>query len=1138
MEKLLFTLLFIFIFSFTTNSQDLIEIIDSVGSSTSQLVTPISLTGNFNELVISVGFPDVASTYQPPVLVNPSQYPIYGINENEVLLQTLIAINNGSYPVDQWYEPAFDNYFDVHSGGLYNVDFEFLKAGPNSRYLTSHNLSYFISLNNNNDTNVVWNEWQAILNDIAEVIYNDDQHAFDDIDAIHFTFEDLPKHQFHKTYGGTINDNVTLSSGGTDFYVNKPITIQRKAEAIAHENLHLLGEIAQHPDFDGFPDRGRDRSVGNGHRNMFWTYDMMYHNGPLPHTYSLYGLSPLLSHDLIYLGWIRTNEILEINSTNYSNYSTIKLADINYQLNSTQISQGYRRIVKVMIEEDYSPGLDEYFLVEFHNASEFDKAFGNYDEYQTHGYNTGVLIWHIKEKSSGDNYIDLEAAVPYNGWYGNPIPDDNYPRDYDRSNVPGISVWNGNYAGDFDYLDDDYMKNIGTSSNPHWVFYFMPDGGRHVWETTTTPSYSWYPADPTLFIREQSMRSDFFSDETIKGHVTDKITDATRPSTKDWGSSTSASKKTHIAITDIKRESGYMSLQVHYNYWAGEVTENSTMSGDVTVDGNLTVAAGVTLTIEPGTTIEFLDGASLKVSGTLSAVGTSNNRITFTNSSGTWGGIKFYSGSSGNVKYADISEATYGIYINSATPNIQNCNLNDNLYGIYATGSYSTSWSTDAIKSNIIENNTGYGIYLYNSSPTLYGNTVENNNIGVALFTNCNPVIALNNINSNTNYGLSCYSSSSPLVYYNVTYSKGGHNQVRWHGSEAIKITGTSNPSFGKNSNQGYNSFTDGTTTYLIYNTTSNTINAEGNWWGYSTGPLTSQLYGSIDYYPWLTSDPNSSSISYKPNNANQVSTSEELSIAIDAFYKGNYLEAAILFRAYIMDHYEAPDIMGVIQYYYIALTQIEEKSSSVLSSINQLRDIKFNNQTQADISGLYSAILERNGKHDEALAELDQTIINNAAAENINQLKLQKAILLIHSLNQKEKGIMLLKELLTKEKKNSYLYEIASSELTMLSGIFQKGSLIQEAEETLPTDYSLANNYPNPFNPSTTITFTIPQQEKVELIVYDVLGRKVAELVNQTMEAGKYNIDFNASNLSSGTYIYKITAGSFTESKKMLLVK
>lgn len=96
----------------------------------------------------------------------------------------------------------------------------------------------------------------------------------------------------------------------------------------------------------------------------------------------------------------------------------------------------------------------------------------------------------------------------------------------------------------------------------------------------------------------------------------------------------------------------------------------------------------------------------------------------------------------------------------------------------------------------------------------------------------------------------------------------------------------------------------------------------------------------------------------------------------------------------------------------------------------------------------------------------------------------------------------------------------------------------IDENYENPPTDFVLYPNYPNPFNPSTTITFSLPQQEKVELIIYDILGCKVAELVKKTMEAGKYNIDFDGSKLSSGMYIYKITAGSFTKSKKMLLLK
>lgn len=91
---------------------------------------------------------------------------------------------------------------------------------------------------------------------------------------------------------------------------------------------------------------------------------------------------------------------------------------------------------------------------------------------------------------------------------------------------------------------------------------------------------------------------------------------------------------------------------------------------------------------------------------------------------------------------------------------------------------------------------------------------------------------------------------------------------------------------------------------------------------------------------------------------------------------------------------------------------------------------------------------------------------------------------------------------------------------------------------EEIPDNFALLGNYPNPFNPMTTISFSIPQQVEVQLVVFDILGRKVAELVNQTMEAGKYNVNFDGSKLASGMYIYKITAGSFTESKKMLMVK
>lgn len=89
-----------------------------------------------------------------------------------------------------------------------------------------------------------------------------------------------------------------------------------------------------------------------------------------------------------------------------------------------------------------------------------------------------------------------------------------------------------------------------------------------------------------------------------------------------------------------------------------------------------------------------------------------------------------------------------------------------------------------------------------------------------------------------------------------------------------------------------------------------------------------------------------------------------------------------------------------------------------------------------------------------------------------------------------------------------------------------------------VPNHYSLSQNYPNPFNPSTKIKYGIPKAGNITLKVYDLLGKEVATLVNETKQQGYYTVEFDAIDLSSGVYFYKITAGNFTAIKKMLLVK
>jgi hypothetical protein len=90
----------------------------------------------------------------------------------------------------------------------------------------------------------------------------------------------------------------------------------------------------------------------------------------------------------------------------------------------------------------------------------------------------------------------------------------------------------------------------------------------------------------------------------------------------------------------------------------------------------------------------------------------------------------------------------------------------------------------------------------------------------------------------------------------------------------------------------------------------------------------------------------------------------------------------------------------------------------------------------------------------------------------------------------------------------------------------------------TLAKDYTLSQNYPNPFNPSTSILYSIPNSGNVTITVYNQLGKEIMTLVNGFKNKGSYEISFNGSELSSGIYFYKLNAGSYTDTKKMLLVK
>ena len=96
----------------------------------------------------------------------------------------------------------------------------------------------------------------------------------------------------------------------------------------------------------------------------------------------------------------------------------------------------------------------------------------------------------------------------------------------------------------------------------------------------------------------------------------------------------------------------------------------------------------------------------------------------------------------------------------------------------------------------------------------------------------------------------------------------------------------------------------------------------------------------------------------------------------------------------------------------------------------------------------------------------------------------------------------------------------------------------VEDQTTSTPKSFKLEQNYPNPFNPTTTIKFSVAQKGNVQLVVYEVNGRKIAELLNGEKEPSDYEIIFNESKLSSGVYFYELRSAGFFQSKKMIIMK
>jgi hypothetical protein len=119
-----------------------------------------------------------------------------------------------------------------------------------------------------------------------------------------------------------------------------------------------------------------------------------------------------------------------------------------------------------------------------------------------------------------------------------------------------------------------------------------------------------------------------------------------------------------------------------------------------------------------------------------------------------------------------------------------------------------------------------------------------------------------------------------------------------------------------------------------------------------------------------------------------------------------------------------------------------------------------------------------------------------------------------------------------------SAVYTIAANEEAVVLPTIPPIVSVKDEISLQPEEYNLYQNYPNPFNPTTIIRYSIINPDLVKIKIYDILGREVSTLVNEFKQVGNYDVQFDASGLASGIYLYRIESGSFVETKKMILLK
>lgn len=569
-----------------------------------------------------------------------------------------------------------------------------------------------------------------------------------------------------------------------------------------------------------------------------------------------------------------------------------------------------------------------------------------------------------------------------------------------------------------------------------------------------------------------------------------------------------------------------------------------------------------------------------------------------TPSAGSWY-IMFLYGGPNSLQYCNIKYATHALYVkNTSTTLLDNITISDcSGDGIFAFNT-SKSYGALTIQNSSIQN-VGTGIELNNARADL-SNTIIKNNRYSGIY-GYNSTLYLSNSKSQNNgyYGLHVSGSTSSGTLsdrylnpgYNVIYNNNAAHfanvdEVLSMSSAYLYIgertcvvqAEVPGSNFTSSTSQqipctyidyaGYNNIYHGSNLSsgqkLIDNQTTYCILAHLTHWG-NCQPSSSDFNGCVDYSYSLcspTSSPSSTIVAIGYDNAGTSSVafaeSQNSKIAI-----GEAISSA-------QSATDTSDLEKLKKFFLLKKRQLDADPDSALPELHMLACL-------AGPGGMLSSELPEGWEN-----YLNQL---KARAETEKGRNLLDAFLLQAQIDRRnyENVIILADDLLSRNPEDDVWMHAQSSKLTAYLGkkdlanaemimnqiknsgrqvdpmaisslenvinveksaisasqLDKRVIAIKSPEKTQASQEPvILNNYPNPFNPTTTIEYKLPRREYVRLIIYDVLGREVKRLVDELQELGVYRVRFDASNLSSGVYFYKLTAGQFYGVKKFIVVK